>query len=95
MAEGSQKKDNANGPESRESVGVLVGWTHSEFEGRIVLRVQSVRSSQHSGPEDVDSTYFYMTKNQALVLGNYLFQVSGQEIRHRRKRGWLGRLFGK
>lgn len=75
-----------------ESYGVLVGWTHSEFTGRIDLRLQTVQSTRKESSAEPDSHHFMMTPNQAAVLATYLF-----EITHRsppRRRGWLSRWFG-
>ena len=75
-----------------ESFGVLAGWTHSEFSGRLDLRLQTIRSSRRTAPDDVDSHHIVMTKNQATVLANYLFQIAGQSPP--RRPGLLRRLFG-
>lgn len=75
-----------------DNIGVLVGWTHNEFNGKIALRLQSVRSSRDTSSNDVDSHYYFMTKNQAGVLANYLFQLAEQSPVRRRKKGWLSRL---
>jgi hypothetical protein len=77
-----------------ESMGVLVGWTHAEFNGRVNLRLQSIHSSRNQSHEDVDSHYFMMTRNQAVVLANYLFNLTGQEPPETRRRGFFGRFFG-
>lgn len=71
---------------------MLAGWTHSEFSGRLDLRLQTVRSNWRDAPEHVASHHIIMTKNQAAVLANYLFQIAGQSPP--RRRGLLGRLFG-
>jgi hypothetical protein len=80
------------GTEIAESFGVLAGWTHSEFSGRLDLRLQTIRSSRRTAPEDVDSHHIVMTKSQAAVLANYLLRITGQTAL--RRRGLLGRLFG-
>ncbi len=80
------------GQSDRESYGVLVGWTHSEFTGRIDLRLQTVQSTRQTGPTEPDSHHFVMTPNQAALLATYLFEVT-----HRnppRRRSWLARWFG-
>ncbi len=79
-------------PDDHESYGVLVGWTHSEFTGRIDLRLQAVQSTRAGSHGEPDSHHFMMTPNQAALLANYLF-----EITHRsppRRRSWLTRWFG-
>ena len=85
-------EDTPQGQSDRESYGVLVGWTHSEFTGRIDLRLQTVQSTRQSSPSEPDSHHFMMTPNQAAVLATYLFQIT-----HRsppRRRNWLLRWLG-
>ncbi len=82
------------GLDVHESYGVLVGWTHSEFNDRFDLRLQSIQSTRCDEPEDADSHHFMMTRNQAVVLANYLFQITHQTPPRPRKRGILMRLFG-
>lgn len=77
---------------SEESMGVLAGWTHNEFNGNINLRIQTVRSSRCKSQDDVDSHYVMMTKSQAAVLATYLLEVTGQEAGPRRSRGLVARL---
>ena len=57
---------------------MLAGWTHSEFTDRLDFNLQRYVSSRRKVPEDVDLHHIVMTKNQATVLANYLFQISGQ-----------------
>ena len=76
----------------RESYGVLVGWTHSKFSGRIDLRLQAVQSTRKAARGEPDSHHFMMTPNQAALLAEYLFDIT-----HRtpaRRSGWLARWFG-
>jgi hypothetical protein len=75
-------------------MGVLVGWTHRDVNGRLDLRLQSVQSAQHAGPEDAESHHFFMTRNQAAVLANYLMTISRQTPPVRRRLGFLGKLLG-
>ena len=74
--------------------GALVGWTHIDNADRIMLRIESVQSSDQVERRDPDLFRVLMSKQQALVLGNYLIQVSGERPVHYRQRGWLRRLFG-
>ena len=80
------------GNEFDGSFGVLAGWSHSEFSGRLDLRLQTIGSSRRDAPGDVDSHHIIMTKSQAAVLANYLFRIAGQSPP--RRRGLLGRFFG-
>ncbi len=76
-----------------ESYGALVGWSHSAFKDRLNLKLQSIGSTRLASAEEVDSHSFMMTKTQAAVLANYLYQISGQTPP--RRRGWLARLLGR
>jgi hypothetical protein len=82
----------AQGPDAEESYGVLVGWTHHQFNGRVDLNLQAKQSTRRNAADDVDSHHFIMTKSQAAVLANYLLDVTNQKPP--RRRGLLGRLFG-
>ncbi len=75
-----------------ESYGFLVGWSHNEFNGRLDLRMQCARSHTDSRPSDIESHHFMMTRNQALVLANYLLAVTGQKAPQRKRKGLLERL---
>jgi hypothetical protein len=73
--------------------GALVGWQHHDFgDGRIVLLIQTRQDSNEPG--HIDTLATLMTTGQATVLGNFLFQVSGQTPPSARQRGWWRRLFG-
>ena len=78
-----------------EYYGVLVGWTHIEFNGHIILKVQSTSESQINLPIQIDEHYFMMTNNQSLVLANFLFNISEQSPPLRRNKGIISRLIGK
>ena len=88
--EEASKPGAVQGEEFEESFGVLAGWTHSEFSGRLDLRLQTIRSSRRNTPDEVDSHHIIMTKSQAAVLANYLLQVVGQSAPRRRRGGLLG-----
>ena len=77
-----------------ESFGALVGWTHHDAGDRIMLRLESVQSSEAAKQHDPDLFRFTMTKQQAAILGNYLVRLSGHSPVVPKKRGWLRRLFG-
>jgi hypothetical protein len=81
-------------PVDRDSYGVLVGWTHSQFDGRIILRLQTATSAGALTVGEVDSQHIVMTPNQATLLANYLFTITNQSPPPRRKRGLLSRWFG-
>lgn len=77
-----------------ENFGALVGWAHQETGDRIMLRMESVSSSEAAKKYDPDMFRFVMTKQQAGVLGSYLLGLSGQTPANRRDRGWFRRHFG-
>ena len=77
-----------------ESYGALVGWTHHDAGERIMLRLESVRSTEAAERHDPDLFRILMTKQHAAVLGNYLLQLSGQTPVGPDDRSWLRRLFG-
>ena len=77
-----------------EGYGVFVGWRHEVVGGRVILKLETVRSLQQSEQQDVDTQHLMMTENQALVLGQYLFNIAGKTPPKRHKRGWWARLLG-
>ena len=77
-----------------DTFGVLVGWTHSEFASRIDLRLQTVQAAGRHARSDLDTFHIVMSREQATLLANYLFTLTGQTPPLRRKRGILGRWFG-
>lgn len=83
----------AESQRARESYGVLVGWSHHAFNGKLDLRLQRVQSMQSVDQDDVESHHFVMTESQAVLLANYLNQVLENRPAHRRK-GWLAKWFG-
>ncbi len=78
---------------SREDHGALVGWSAENLGSKMALRIQSVNKPPPHDDEDVHSFLYVMDKNQAVQLGNYLFEMAGQTA-PRRKRNWLDRLLG-
>jgi hypothetical protein len=74
--------------------GVLVGWTTQDLGARLVLRVQTVTKPPPHTAEDLTSTVFLLSKNQAVQLGHNLFRASGETAPERKKRSWLDKLFG-
>jgi hypothetical protein len=76
----------------RETYGVLVGWSHHPMGERIDLKLQRVQTTRSLDQDEVDAHHFVMTRQQAAVLANYLYKVSG--LAPPRKKGvferWLG-----
>ena len=65
-----------------ETHGALLGWKHVDLGDKVMLVVQSTCSPG----DDLDELRLLMTKNQALVLGNYLTQISGKRAPLREER---------
>jgi hypothetical protein len=76
------------------SYGAVVGWTSQDLGERVVLHVQSVTKPAPHSDEDVRSSYYMLDKNQAVQLGNYLFELAGLNAPRKRRRSWLGRILG-
>ncbi|NLR38707.1 hypothetical protein [Novosphingobium sp. ERW19] len=76
-----------------ELSGVVVGWKHRAFARNIHLTVQSSKNPRPI-PGAIDTHHLLMTRNQALLLANYLMRLSGQEIPPRRPRTLWEKLFG-
>lgn len=77
----------------QELSGVVVGWKHRTFARNIHLTVQSTSRGQPT-PCTVNTHNLLMTRSQAMLLANYLMQLSGFEAQPRRRRNWIARLFG-
>lgn len=69
-----------------KSYGALVGWTSEDLGNRLVLRLESFESSDKTTADDLHRHFLIMTKQQALLLSNYLLQQSGQESLPARRR---------
>lgn len=91
MGDTTDRRDNP-GQEPQESYGVLAGWTHRELQGHVDLRLQTIRSTRREKPGEPDVHHIVMTRGQAAVLANYLFQLSETTPPRRRRKGILGKL---
>ena len=80
------------GQDPQETWGVLAGWAHREMNGRLDLRLQTIRSTRRTKPAEPDTHHIVMTRSQAAVLANYLLQIAGANPPKRRRRGILGKL---
>ena len=74
--------------------GALVGWKSEDLHDRIILRMQFVHKPPPHTREDVHQSVLVLDKNQAVLLGNYLFELTGQ-TRPKPRTSWLGRMFGR
>lgn len=78
---------------AKESFGVLVGWAHHAFGEKVDLTLQCVQSTRREDQREIDDHHIVMTAQQAAVLANYLYQISGQSPPEPKK-GLLRRLLG-
>ncbi|WP_128892413.1 hypothetical protein [Erythrobacter sp. HKB08] len=74
--------------------GVLVGWATDDLGSRLRLRMQSTRSTPKS-PDDIEEYHYYLDKDQAVLLANFLFRVSGHTAPKPAKPEWLRKLLGE
>lgn len=72
--------------------GVLLGWFASPAGNQTILTMQSAQKKP-GGPEDVRSFRYFITKEQAVLLGNYLYTLAGETAPKRKRRGLIDRLF--
>ncbi len=77
--------------------GALVGWMTETTGDRVILKIQSVDKPPPHSEEDVGTFILMMDKNQAVQLGNTLFEMTAQsspwEVR-RKKKPLIDRLLG-
>lgn len=62
---------------SDEEVRVLVGWTAEDYGASMVLRLETVTSLPQSA-DDVLVSRMVLNRDQAVQLGNMLFELSGR-----------------
>ena len=71
---------------------MLLGWKADPAGEKIALLLQSA-SKRVDSDRDVREYRYFLSKQQAVQLGNYLFDLAS-ETAPRRKRGWIERLTG-
>ena len=74
--------------------GVLVGWTIQDLGARLILRLETVTKPPPHTAQDITSRTLLLSKNQAVQLGNNLFQATGETAPERKKKRWLDRMLG-
>ena len=77
----------------KESYGVLINWGLQSLGSKLDLKLQCAGSTRCDDRAALDDHHIVMTREQAAVLANYLFEVSGQTP-PRPRRSLLGRWFG-
>ena len=80
--------------EWRKNRGAWVGWTLFENGHHLILGLETVCGGETTPPPEPDLFRVLMTRQQALLLGNYLIEQSGQRPSNPRARSWFQRLFG-
>jgi hypothetical protein len=93
LARNNPGRDTMAGPSHRD-YGALVGWRSEQVGDRVTLHMRCVTSPPPHEARDVHSHVYMMDRQQALQLGNYLFEIAGETKPDRRGRGWWARLFG-
>ena len=76
-----------------DKFGMLLGWRADPAGEKIALLMQSTHKVVDSN-EDVREFRYFLTKQQAVQLGNYLFGVAGETAPTPKKRGFFAKLFG-
>jgi len=76
-----------------ENFGILLGWQADPAGERFALTLQSTRKVVEAR-EDVREFRYYMSREQAVQLGTYLFRITGETAPSRKRAGFFDRLLG-
>lgn len=76
-----------------EDFGILLGWQADPAGERFALTLQSTRKVVEAR-EDVREFRYFMSREQAVQLGTYLFRITGETAPNRKRAGFLERLLG-
>ncbi|TMM49716.1 hypothetical protein [Qipengyuania marisflavi] len=76
-----------------QDFGILLGWTADPAGERVALKLQSA-SKRPDDAEDVREYRYFLSKEQAVLLGNYLYTLAGETAPRRKRPGFFERLFG-
>ena len=79
--------------EEKGSFGMLLGWRADPAGENIALLLQS-SSKIVKDDADVREYRYFMSKQQAVQLGNFLYRVAGETAPVKHKRGLIDRLLG-
>ena len=59
------------------SLGILLGWKHQSFDGKLVVQLQMRAPSGTQQDGAYHTNDIFMTPSQALVLAEYLTKIAG------------------
>ncbi|NCP18826.1 MAG: hypothetical protein GW855_06675 [Erythrobacter sp.] len=79
---------------SDEEVRVLVGWTAQDYGASMILRLETVTNLPESA-DDVLVSRLVMNRDQAVQLGNMLYEMSGTLPPKKGKAPLLDRVMGR
>lgn len=71
--------------------GALVGWKLNDLGKRMVLHVQTMHRTE-SEEKQLRERAIMLDRNQAVLLANYLYEITGQS--KPKRRNFLQALFG-
>lgn len=71
--------------------GALVGWKIDDLGPRMVLKLQTMHRAE-SEDKELRERAILLDRNQATLLANYLYEVTGQS--KPKRRGFLQTIFG-
>ena len=77
----------------RNTFGMLLGWKGDPAGEKIALLMQST-TKKVERDEDVREFRYFLTRQQAVQLGNFLYTMAGETAPKTRRRGFLDRLLG-
>lgn len=78
--------------EGTANLGILLGWKHQSFSGKLVVQFQTLPPGRTEGAGVYDTNDIMMTRNQALVLAEYLTKIASGSPKPSKKGIWK-RLF--
>lgn len=76
-----------------DDFGILLGWKADPAGERIALMLQSTRKVVEARG-DVREFRYFLSKEQAVQLGNYLFGLAGETPPYRKRTSFIERLLG-
>jgi hypothetical protein len=72
--------------------GALVGWKANSLGSRIVLNIQTMHQGGKDEEKEMRERAILVDRNQAVLLANYLYEITGQS--KPRRRSFLESIFG-